>query len=109
MDLPPVPESSSPGGPDGPPRTTDMLLLGVIGGPVICGSCGKWIVQLEAGHWRSDEKDHADDRIVCKVAEDGRHRPLGDEMPAAPATGMRRTSPSRPPSKPPEIWTGEPL
>jgi hypothetical protein len=66
-------------------------------------------VQLAAGHWRTDEKNHDDDRIVCKVAEDRKHRPLGYEEPATPPAEMRRVSPPRPSSKPPEIWTGEPL
>lgn len=105
MDLPPLPESSSPGGPDGPPLAKDQLRLGVIGGPVICGPCGKWIVQLEAGHWRSDEKDHTDDRIVCQSSEDGWHHPLDGGTPSAM---MRQGWLPRRSSKPPEIWTGEP-
>jgi hypothetical protein len=104
MDHPPIAE---PGGPDGPPLTKDQLLLGVIGGPGICKSCGKWIVQLEAGHWRSDEKDHADDRIVCKESDDGWHHPIGEVAPSGPAK-MRRVSP--PWSRPaPGHRTGEPL
>jgi hypothetical protein len=68
--APPASPDDLPG-----PQIEDLVDLSVqIGLSGMC-ACGKAIVQLGTGAWRSDEHPWGDDRIACNTADDRRHHP----------------------------------
>jgi len=65
-----TPPSDLPG-----PQIEDLLALNEQVGPSAVCLCGKTIVRLGTGVWRSDEHPWGGDRIACPVRREKRHRP----------------------------------
>lgn len=95
-------ESNEPVNMPASPPAEDLLadlVNGPVSGPATC-ACGKTIVKMPGGHWRSTESDHTSDRIHCG-ADPARKR----HQPVEPPAGLRHIKP--PWTRPePEFRTG---
>lgn len=66
--------------------------------------CGKGIVELASGEYRSDESDPRVDRAACKATDKGRHQPRPAETDGRAI--MSRVSPPWSGNTEPDLQTG---
>jgi hypothetical protein len=67
------PEAAGPPEPIAEDETLRRLMRDPVGASESCVFCREPIVQMPAGHYRTDTRDLSKDRVRCRKAPDGRH------------------------------------